>query len=166
MCPNYGSKLLVRNIVAGARALHFRIRNMTRQLYLASLMLQADCGDCTYYRLQDENSTRKCYLAATTCPLCLCRPCLVIFSPPSFSYPILFSSVFVLSYFHLQSCPPPLLLSLSITRSPSLIQLLECTLMYSYTHVHTHTRTLPHTPVSNLYEMIPNAFGSHWEFPL
>lgn len=160
MCPNYGSKLLVRNIVAGARA------NMTRQLYLASLMLQADCGDCTYYRPQDENSTRKCYLAATTCPLCLCRPCLVILSPPSFSYPILFSSVFVLSYFHLQPCPPPLLLSLSITRSPSLIQLLECTLMYSYTHVHTHTQTLPHTPVSNLYEMIPNAFGSHWEFPL
>jgi len=39
----------------GVRALHFSFGNMTRQLDLASFMLQADCGYCSYYKPQDEN---------------------------------------------------------------------------------------------------------------
>ena len=34
------------------------IENMTRQLDLASFSLQADCGYCSYYRPQDESTTR------------------------------------------------------------------------------------------------------------
>lgn len=59
ICSTYESELLVRNMVVGVRALHFSAGNMTRQLDLASFMLQADCGYCSYYRPQDENTTRQ-----------------------------------------------------------------------------------------------------------
>lgn len=112
-------------------------------------------------------------VAATSISL-FCQSQVVIFSPP----PPFFSPFYRFISFILTSSrllcavlPPsplrpysPLLsfLSLSVTHSTSLIQQLECT----RTHSHTHTHTCPHTPVSNLYEMIPNAFGSPWEFPL
>lgn len=106
-------------------------------------------------------------VAATSISL-FCQSQVVIFSPPPFFF---ISFILTSSRLLCAVLPPsplrpysPLLsfLSLSVTHSTSLIQQLECT----RTHSHTHTHTCPHTPVSNLYEMIPNAFGSPWEFPL
>lgn len=55
--------------------------------------------------------------------------------------------------------------SQSVTHSTSLIHLLfSCLNIHLPTHMYSHASA--HTPVSNLYEMIPNAFGSPWEFPL
>lgn len=63
----------------------------------------------------------------------------------------------------LPATPPPS----PATLPPSLCLFL---LFFSHcdarTHAHTQTRPHTHTPVSNLYEMIPNAFESQWEFPL
>lgn len=149
------------------------IENMTRQLDLASFSLQADCGYCSYYRPQDESTT--CSEGCSShfhIPLLSVTSCYFLPPPPFFSPFYRFIS-FILTSSRLLCAvlPPsplrpysPLLsfLSLSVTHSTSLIQQLECT----RTHSHTHTHTCPHTPVSNLYEMIPNAFGSPWEFPL
>lgn len=59
VCSTYESALLVQNTVVGVRASHFVFGNMTRQLNLASFMLQADCGYCSYYRPQDEGTPGK-----------------------------------------------------------------------------------------------------------
>lgn len=87
-------------------------------------------------------------IAAATHPLCLSAS-LVPFHSSNLRFSIY---LFILSCSHLHpSLDSP---------SPCLFLSLLLVLLFTLAH------TLPHTPVSNLYEMIPNAFGSQWEFPL
>lgn len=145
----YGSERLVQNVGAClcSCAFEFISGQGTRHdnKDLASFVPQADCGCCSYYRPQDERTTCKwLYSSSYTSSL---------FVSLSRSLSLISSTLFY-SFIHFVALlwipPPPVYFYLC----------------YSFSYSHWHTHTSSHTPVSNPYEMIPNAFGSQWEFPL
>jgi len=158
MCSTFESELLVQNNIVGVCSLQFSTGNMTRQLDLASFMLQADCGYCSYYRPQNESTTHK-WLCSRNYISSLLLSALL-------SYRLLIIIIFFLlhpfhSSNHCRLCfsamlPPSNLLgspsshlyrSLSLTRATSFIQLLECTLRCTHKHTHRHTSSLTHLSV-------------------
>lgn len=142
-----GPNTVLAAFVVDVIFMHVGAWNMTRQLDPASLVLQADCGCCTYHRPQNGNTTRRrvdvaaaAASAASIYSLSVLVSCFLFFF-------LLLRHLFVSSAFVPAFLPLHHLHQLLLPRLSVYFSFSSATVTLARTHTHRHVHTLTHLSV-------------------